>query len=308
MLFVFVWIVSRTTDLYTTEEIAAYQNRIFSFNTSLFYLLSAIALMPINWIIESTKWKISLNNQIKLSNWAALKSILAGVTLGIITPNRIGNFIGRIMTIPPKNRAQGILANSICGFSQLIVTLLFGSVSLIILLPNYIKSSYEIYQFLLQGICVLLILVLTLLYYRSTKLLKWLTQFEWLRSLINKPTFSSKIDSQILSPILFRSILRYMVFTVQYVLLLYFFEVKFLNYTNYFLVPIIYLSLAIIPTLALSELGVREGAALVILGAFSENDLAIISASFAIWTINIAVPALLGCLVILQNRFIIKSK
>jgi hypothetical protein len=62
-----------------------------------------------------------------------------------------------------------------------------------------------------------------------------------------------------------------------------------------------------VPTIALSELGVREGVSIAVLSGISENTLGIISASFSLWIINIAVPALLGSLILLRIKFQSKS-
>ena len=57
------------------------------------------------------------------------------------------------------------------------------------------------------------------------------------------------------------------------------------------------------PTIALSELGIREGVSIAVLSGISDNTLGIISASFTLWIINIAIPALFGSLVLLQLKY-----
>jgi hypothetical protein len=75
----------------------------------------------------------------------------------------------------------------------------------------------------------------------------------------------------------------------------------------------IYLALAVIPTFALSELGVRGSVSLFLIGGYllssrgapvSENEsLAIILAAGLLWMINLAIPAILGVPYIFSLRF-----
>ena len=55
-----------------------------------------------------------------------------------------------------------------------------------------------------------------------------------------------------------------------------------------------FLWLAILPTIAFLELGVRWQFALILLGGLSSNRLGISIAVTAIWFINLIVPSLLG--------------
>jgi hypothetical protein len=60
-----------------------------------------------------------------------------------------------------------------------------------------------------------------------------------------------------------------------------------------------FLALAIIPTIALAELGVRGKLSIFLFGMFSTNTLGIVLTASTIWLINLVVPALAGSLFIL---------
>ena len=75
-------------------------------------------------------------------------------------------------------------------------------------------------------------------------------------------------------------------------------------------IPVIYLVLAAIPTVALAELGIRGSVSVFLFGLLSgtggldaETTLAVVSASTLIWFINIAVPSLAGVLVVFRLKF-----
>jgi hypothetical protein len=75
----------------------------------------------------------------------------------------------------------------------------------------------------------------------------------------------------------------------------------------FWLISVIYLILAIVPTIALAEVGLRGKVSLELFGLFSANKLGIIAASTGIWLVNLVIPALFGSLLILSIK-IFKNK
>ncbi len=63
-----------------------------------------------------------------------------------------------------------------------------------------------------------------------------------------------------------------------------------------FLIPVCFLLASSIPTILISEIGVRGSVALFVFGVVSDLDIQIIMASVLLWLINVALPALLGLL------------
>ena len=72
-------------------------------------------------------------------------------------------------------------------------------------------------------------------------------------------------------------------------------------------VSVIFLVLAIIPTFAIAELGIRGKVSLKLLELFSTNSLGITVATASIWLINLVVPAVAGSLLIVSVK-IFKNK
>ena len=66
----------------------------------------------------------------------------------------------------------------------------------------------------------------------------------------------------------------------------------------FWLISILYLILALAPTIALLELGLRGQVAILLFGLYSENVLGIYAASTGVWLVNLILPALAGCLLI----------
>ena len=74
-------------------------------------LASVFVLMVVNWTVEAAKWRIQLDGTEKFSIIQSLQSVLTGVAVSVITPNRIGEYVGRILYLKNVNKLQGITCN-----------------------------------------------------------------------------------------------------------------------------------------------------------------------------------------------------
>ena len=98
-----------------------------------------------------------------------------------------------------------------------------------------------------------------------------------------------------------------MVFTFQFFLLLQLFEVE-IDYLNaMMMISMTYFVMTAVPTIAITELGVRGSMAVYFIGMIATNVKSIFMASSMLWLINLAIPALIGVLFIFQLRFFRKS-
>jgi hypothetical protein len=60
--------------------------------------------------------------------------------------------------------------------------------------------------------------------------------------------------------------------------------------------------MAIVPTIAIAEIGIRGETALYFFLAISTNSVGIISSTTMLWFVNLILPALLGCLFIYKMK------
>jgi hypothetical protein len=58
-------------------------------------VLLALALVPVNWGLEAWKWH-RLAGTWSRTFGRSLRAVLVGLTLGFATPNRVGDYAGRI--------------------------------------------------------------------------------------------------------------------------------------------------------------------------------------------------------------------
>jgi len=273
-----------------------------------------LLLMVLNWGVEARKWQVSLKQVERMSWWRAFKATLTGVAFAINTPNRIGEYGGRILYVHEGNRIKAVSLTLVGSMSQFLVTMLLGCGGLIFLLsiPDSAKpllnaGSYRFWiQLMLYIVSALSILGLVI-YFR----------LDWLVKLFDKVPPFSKLASYIgvveelrffiLLRIFSLSLTRYLIFISQYILMVKLMHVDVTVWQAFWLISVIFLVMAVVPTIALAEIGIRGKVSMEIFGLLSINNIGILAASVGIWAINLAIPALMGSLLILRIK-IFKNK
>jgi len=122
------------------------------------FLLLALILMPINWLLESKKWQLLSANFEKQTLKESVKTILGGVVCSLFSPARIGEYGGRILFVKPENNWKAITATMVGSLSQLVIVLSIGSLGLISWLGYYsLANSYALTGFIVLWVFVTLI-------------------------------------------------------------------------------------------------------------------------------------------------------
>lgn len=257
-----------------------------------------VLLMPINWGLESIKWKILLNGLQDISYLNAFVSVLGGIAISLGMPNRTGEFVGRVLFLRKDNRLSGSVKSIIGSTIQLFVTLIFGLFSLIFLKFNYqVEFSnfiqIENYQIILTISFLILLLLLLLLAN------KYSNRFPKLKELW---AAFSMIDLKTVLLICVLSLFRYMVFVFQYLLLLQVFDIQIGLILSLALISVVFLITSIIPSFFLTEAVTRTAISVLIFQPFTGNSLGITSVSLILWVINIVLPGLVGWLFVIGKR------
>ena len=82
--------------------------------------------MLVNWTIETFKWKLAVQKIQRVGFFTAFKAVLSGVSFSVTTPNRVGEYLGRVLYMDEGNRIKAISLTIAGSMSQLLVTLLMG--------------------------------------------------------------------------------------------------------------------------------------------------------------------------------------
>jgi hypothetical protein len=98
------------------------------FETAGIWLLFAVALMPVNWALETLKWQGLMRVYGPLRFGRAFAAVLSGVTISLFTPNRIGEYGGRLLALAAR-LAWGAVISSLLGTWIQWAVLLAGGVA-----------------------------------------------------------------------------------------------------------------------------------------------------------------------------------
>ncbi len=269
-------------------------------NTSKILFLSVVfILMIFNWTIEAQKWRLLLVGTERFSLWKSLQSVLTGVAVSVITPNRIGEYMGRILYLRNVHKIQGITVTIIGSFAQLIITGFLGLIGVAYYILNVQNFSWLTILFIAS---LLFFTFLTYLFFNLHKLLDWTKGIKFFRKLRIYLEIVKRFNQRQLIKILLISTGRYLVYTLQFILLLKFFLVDINNVILLCTVWLIFWIMAILPTIAIAEIGIRGETALFFLAPLSTNHLGIVSSTFMLWFINLIIPSLIGCLFVYKMK------
>lgn len=155
----------------------------------------------------------------------------------------------------------------------------------------------------ITAVTLVALIVLIVLYFNLGNIYKWLHQIKWLKKADAYIEVLSLFNFRDLLKVAFFSIIRYAVFTFQFILLLHVFGISFGWINEAAAISMIFLVLAIIPTFAVTEVITRSSVTVYFLAQYSNApEPVIIAASFFLWIINLAIPSVLGALSLLKIR------
>lgn len=269
-----------------------------------------ILLMFINWGWESKKWQLAIASVQKINFWLAFCATLTGTTMASFTPNRMGEYLGRILYVEDGKRMQAISLTIVCSISQLLITMFAGCVGILYLqfhLQKEMLPAAENFHFWLNvlffGVSIVLLLM-TVFYFRLSWLVRLLEKIPVKSKFLTYIKVLEEFNATILLRILLLSFVRYLVFIAQYFLLFSVFGVSLTWMQAAGGMSVVFLVMAVVPTFTfLTELGLRWEASIQIIQLFSANAVGIFATSFGIWLINLIIPALIGSLLILRIKF-----
>lgn len=257
--------------------------------------------MFFNWGIEAVKLKFLVRHLEEISFFKSLKCVFAGCSITMLTPNRIGEFGGRILFLKENNRAKAISLNIIGSIAQLIITTILGCFSSCYFLFFSADHRLEKFSFLTSSILLVgtfLFIILFILYFRAKHFLKILSKIKFFKKWVNYIDIIGNYSRKELLTVLIYSLFRYLVFILQYIFILKVMLVDIGLSQSILLLMLFYFIMALAPTLGFTELPVRASLSLVLLGAYSTNLFGIQVATFSIWLINLVIPAIIGTLII----------
>jgi len=258
--------------------------------------------MFINWGLESMKWQYLVSHIQKLSFTRTFSAVMAGVAVSSFTPNRVGEFAGRMLFLENKLDPRVVALTIIGSMSQLMITLIIGLPGLLIFLNrdyHGISILWEWIKIILYALPFIYIVV----FYNLPVIFRWLKRrFATNKTIKHITNGASFLNRRGLGFISLLSLIRYMIFGIQFMLVLLFFNVDISWVEGLIYIPVIFFVQSVIPSFIIVEVGVRIAIAVAVLNFTNSPQNNIIASSSLLWVINIMIPALLGVFALFSTK------
>ena len=262
------------------------------------WLAAGLLLLPVNLGLEVWKWRLLARAAMPVSWREAVGSYLAGLAFSVITPNRIGEYPGRLLYLRKKNTPRLVSVSVLGMFAQLSAVMIFGIAGLV-----YYNIAFPgLWQQAALAGTLTVTVVLVLLYLRFESWAPLLENIRWLRRFRVYTRLLQRFTARRQLVILLLSLLRFLVFTAQYLTLLHWMQVSFPLADGFFMAVLFFWVMAVIPSVALAELGIRGHVSLALFGAFSGNVIGIMAATALLWCVNLVLPGTVGSVLWMRRR------
>lgn len=254
------------------------------------YFIVALILIIFNIAFEYLKWNLIVNKvNEEMSTSIRISSFFAGTATAFITPNLLGNFIGRIYYFERKYRGKIITHTLLSNGAQFISSMIGGIIS-ILLLGNKVK----VLQFFPTQLFIVFLIVLLLIYFVFDKIFNH-------NKKLNRISLTLQNTTLLRTKFILLSLARHLIFTTQYVCVLVSFGVNFETEIYLYVFQIFFWS-TLVPSIWIGKLFIRESVALYLLSTIISSGAIIISSAFIVWCLNQVLPALVSLIFIRKKN------
>jgi len=267
-----------------------------------FTLGVVVLLMFLNWFLEALKWRYVTKTLIAISLWEAVEAVFCGLTWAVTTPNRVGEYGGRVMFLPNRKRIPGVFAMGVGSFSQALITNVLGIISSVWFVLSFIDDKKWVYITIVAILGVLVLLQLIVYFH-----IKWVVYLFDKIAFIRKyhrffDVLSRYKTHELLKTMAF-SLARYVTFTFQYYLVFQLLVPQIFIIPMLLVLIVFFFVTSTLPSLDLFDIGVRGFTAAHLFIYVTDQKLAVISCVSLIWLINLFIPAILGSLFVFKLKF-----
>lgn len=216
------------------------------------------------------------------------QSFFAGIVTGFLTPNMIGNFVGRIYYFDQEKRLPLTVLTLLSNYAQFITSLLFGLIA-VVLMNGLLVHTESNWPLIILGTGVVLAI---LFYVFVEQIITIIRKRETILTTASILRAYPRLKWEYLG----LSALRFLIFSTQFVLVLYSFGEN-ISWAVIFGVWQVYLLTMMAPSLFLGKIGIKESIGLWVLTLLGINEVAIVFTSLLLWFVNTLSPALLGLII-----------
>lgn len=254
-------------------------------------ILLLIFLSIANRGIEIVKWK-NLGSQLRpMTLSQSAKQVFAALTAGIFTPNGIGEYGAKALYFGKESTAQVIILNLVCNGVQMFWSIVFGLFGLIYFnsVTQLVPANY------LVGLFVIIVsAVFTLTLVRNISIRGFSLQTLLLR-IQSIPAKTHRLN-------LLLGLLRFLSFSLQYVLLFRLFGVTIDFALLFSGICAVYLLASSLPSFQFLDFAVKGSVAIFFIGSIGVNEWIIVSISTLMWFFNVVLPVAIGSYFVLKFK------
>ncbi len=255
---------------------------------SYLFILAIVTLTFLNRFVEILKWQNLASTIKQIGIWQSTKEVLIAITIGLFTPNGIGEYAGKALFYPKQKAANVVFLNAICNGIQVFFALSFGLLSTMILQNTY----HFLPKYSLVLVVLGIIATLSLLFIFRTISIKGYS----LQKLIDE---LRKIPSKIHKKNIFRAFMRYVILLHQYVLLYYFFDVNVSYFSLLMIVSCIYLLASSLPNFHAIDFALKGSIAIYLFQFYHVDAWIVTIVATSIWLLNLVLPISFGSILLL---------
>lgn len=302
VLLLVIWVVYKK--LSDNENLREFNAMMKELSPEVVYLMIVLLflLMMLNWLLECVKWRYLCRPIQIISFYKAFESVFCGLSWAIFTPNRIGEYGGRVFFLKPKKRIFGVVAMAVGAFSQLVITNVMGGIALIWFLATY--QELPVGLFLLSVSLIVMFIGLMILFYFQIRIInKLMGRLRWFSKIKRFFNLLERYSTKQLRYVFFLSLARFVVFTSQYALIMQILLPGLPFIPMVLMVFLLFFIQSAMPSLDLVDVGVRSLTAGYLFAFITQQELAVMASAASIWFINLIVPAIIGSVFIFKINF-----
>lgn len=249
------------------------------------WLAGLVLLMPVNWGLEARKWQLLIRPTEAISFTEAYQAVLAGTSLGFALPAIVGDTAGRVLALRSGSRAGGVAASLVSGGLQFYVAIGFGAVAWawqVAAVSGRDTLPGRMLLALLLGLTMMGVLLLV--FQPKTRTV----------AVPGVGRFALPPAATLLLPLGFAG-LRYLTFSLQFFFALNLYGLSLPVADAAAGIGLVFLAKTITPAFnVLSDLGVREAAALWVFASYGLPAPVLVMATLTLWAANVLLPVLVG--------------
>jgi len=251
---------------------------------NVFFAGSLVLLLAfLNRFFEILKWKNLANILKPVSVFESSKQVLSALVFSIFTPNGLGEYGAKALFFKKEQAKNVVFLNFVCNGIQMVITILFGLIGLLIL------GYFDWFFGVLSAVFILWLLVFIL---KKVKI-KGYSISKLIEEINNIP---KKIHQK--NTIL--GLFRYMFFSFQQYYLFVFLGIEVPFFMIMGTIMAVYLLASCLPNFQFFDFVVKGGVSVYFFGLLGVNEWIVMIVALFMWILNVVLPVVIGAFFVMN--------